>query len=220
MIAAPMLSALEDSSLTEKKQRRARLTATVSEQELSMRNLTVAVFCLCATLIGSGCSPPANALIRAASLGDTNRVAKLLSKGVPINSVETGMLRQTALAAACRYEEKAMVKLLLKNGADPNLRSGLFGTTPVIEAIGSGDPNLPIIRMLLEAGADPNVADLQGNRPLDYANARPAPQTIELLKSKGGVSRKPAEDNAKSLISGTNADFKAVPFKVRTGTPR
>jgi ankyrin repeat protein len=162
---------------------------------------------------GSGCSPTSNDLVRAASRGDTNRVKGLLLSGVPINSLETGGLKQTPLAAAAGYGNQEMVGFLLKSGADPNLASGHFGTTPLIEATLLGDTN--IVRMLLDSGADPNRADMRGNRPLDYARASEK-ETVTLLESKGGVHGNGWKTRDEKIRQATN--FISIPFKVETKT--
>ncbi len=126
-----------------------------------------------------------------------------------MNALERGMLGQSALAAACGNGNVSMVQFLLKNGANPNLRSGHFRTTPLIEAISLGDPNLPIVRMLLYAGADPNLADAQSNRPLDCAN------TVALLLSKGASPGNLANTAAQQAIGTNSRDWKSIPLKVK-----
>ena len=164
-----------------------------------------------------GCSRPAvDQLVTAARAGDTNRLIRLLAKGVSINSPEAWGPKQTALAAACNSEQQAAVELLLKNKANPNVRSGYFASTPLHEAVLVGEPNLPIIRALLDAGADPNIADKGGNKALDWVKPTDK-RLIELLVSKGAVSRQ--RETNQSARAVTNGSPKSIPFKVRVANP-
>lgn len=76
-------------------------------------------------------------------------------------------------AAMRRYDNAAVIKLLVDGGADVNARTS-EGTTPLFSAI--SDPcNL---RALLEAGADVNALDKWGETVLQYA--RHQKQTIAI----------------------------------------
>lgn len=73
------------------------------------------------------------------------------------------------------------VKLLLKHGADPNLRTkpgmrtyGFWrdarvkGETPLHRAAAFGSPE--VIQLLLDAGADPTIRDANNDTPLSWAS--------------------------------------------------
>lgn len=73
--------------------------------------------------------------------------------------------------ALCRAGERGdadMIRLLLSQGADPNRPSGLFRTTPLLEAAKSG--RLTAVDALLSGGARVNDADAYGFRALDVAS--------------------------------------------------
>ncbi|MFB6355803.1 MAG: ankyrin repeat domain-containing protein [bacterium] len=67
-----------------------------------------------------------------------------------------------------RAESPAVLEVLLKNGADPNLRSEPNRRTPLFKALQRRrqQNNVKKVSMLLEHGADPNVSDQYGNTPL------------------------------------------------------
>jgi ankyrin repeat protein len=64
--------------------------------------------------------------------------------------------------------EDEIVRLLLKHGANPNVRT-LNGTTPLMTAARRGSTTL--VSMLLDAGADPSAIDRCGQTAVDYARS-------------------------------------------------
>lgn len=75
------------------------------------------------------------------------------------------------------------LKLLLKNGGNPNLQSALMGKT-LLTASCTDKRILPI---LLENGADPNLMDKNNNYPLDCTDGMPQ-QTLWLLQAGAKIS--------------------------------
>lgn len=67
------------------------------------------------------------------------------------------------LMGAALEGDLEVVKLLLKQGADPNATS-MGGMTPLMSAAHEGHSG--IVEVLLNAGADPNVKDNGGYTPL------------------------------------------------------
>lgn len=83
----------------------------------------------------------------------------------------------TPLTAACYYGYPDVVRLLLQNGADPNVHD-LNGGTPLMKAVTLGTyenksailaHKADIVQLLLAAGADPNVKDSFGDTPWEAA---------------------------------------------------
>jgi hypothetical protein len=73
------------------------------------------------------------------------------------------------------------VELLLKNGANPNVKDEAAGITPLLAAVQQERAN--IVSLLLEAKADPNVPNPEGWSPLHWAVGQAG--IIERLQSAG-----------------------------------
>lgn len=122
------------------------------------------------------------ALGLAAYFGNEQVVA-LLARWSDPNAPSANPMRVTPLhsAVATRRPEAAtgIVRALLAQGADPNLRQQ-GGWTPLHAAAQTGDPEL--IRLLLDHGADPSVANDDGQSPADLAAARDHVAALALLR--------------------------------------
>ncbi len=132
---------------------------------LRLAIILLAIFLL---IVKAGCdsnSEPQNPeakLLVAARNGDVAEIARLLENGVSINARnEAGV---AALHYAARYGYQEMTAFLLKNGADPDVRSGREpdssgqydrGPTPLHIAIEHGQ--FDIAQLLLGAGANPDA---------------------------------------------------------------
>jgi len=74
---------------------------------------------------------------------------------------------ENALSEACSMRgSSAIVKILLRKGADPNFRTG-GGMTPLMHAADAGDSH--VCRLLLQAGADSSLRNSGGKSALDLA---------------------------------------------------
>jgi hypothetical protein len=139
---------------------------------------------LCLAVSAAACRPESQSpLVRAAVLGQTGEVARLLAGGAdPRERTSRGF---TALGLAAREGRVEVIEQLVKAGADPNLRDANEnewtpllnavhkhqrqavttllrlgadpdrggGRTPLIMAAGYGDTDM--VRLLLDGGADP-----------------------------------------------------------------
>jgi ankyrin repeat protein len=158
---------------------------------------------------GNGVTPLINAILNA-SVFRVNRDGRsdhldvahlLLDAGADVNAMDwygetplwaTVDLRNLELGPAekssgIRDEALALIRRLLRAGADPNVRTKEFpherrylvaivgsvawvdltGQTPFLRAAAAGD--LTVMRLLLEHGADPNIATQGGTTPLMVA---------------------------------------------------
>jgi len=96
--------------------------------------------------------------------GDLDRVNKLLEKGVD----KRDSWGFTALHYAVRHDHVHVCKLLLENGANPNLRTNCLKTTALHRAVDVNVLNRcdELVDLLLKYGADPNLVDEGKRTPL------------------------------------------------------
>jgi len=94
-------------------------------------------------------------------------VAEYLVKGgAPINAPSRNELGAAPLQSAVAAGHAEIVRMLLKHGADPNVREQ-GGSTPLHAAAQNGDEDM--IRILLFGGSDLNIKNDEGKTPLDLA---------------------------------------------------
>ncbi len=90
----------------------------------------------------------------------------LIKAGAPVNSVSHNPLKAAPIQSAATAGHEKIVKMLLVNGADPNVREQ-YGYTPLHTAAQRGDEEM--IRTLLYGGADMAIKGNDGKLPLDLA---------------------------------------------------
>ncbi|XP_072319389.1 cyclin-dependent kinase 4 inhibitor B [Eucyclogobius newberryi] len=103
-------------------------------------------------------------LTAAAATGKTANVEYLLETGARVNGVNR--FGRTALQVMM-MGSVPVAQLLLKHGADPNVRDPSTGTTPLHDAARTGF--VDTVRLLVEFQADPNVTDNNDFRAIDLA---------------------------------------------------
>jgi hypothetical protein len=147
----------------------------------------------------------------ATARNDLDEVSDQIAAGVPIDLLAGDGL--AALHWSLAAEDTEATELLIKLGADPNVRS-VEGATPIMNAVQSqlighmdlliaagADVNAlddrgftalhraaeightGIVEYLLEKGADANV-EAEGHTPLSLAELRAEPAIVEMLKSR------------------------------------
>lgn len=94
-----------------------------------------------------------------------------------------------------RFAEQA-TSLMLRYGADPNLRSDEEGMTPLHVAANLGRPRL--VEMLLKAGADMDVEDGEGKIAVEYAIEEGHFEVVKVMQNF--VFEKKFETKRKELI--------------------
>lgn len=163
----------------------------------------VVAILLVAGLVTASCLswPNANRLSGYAARGDVSGIEWCLRLGVDPNEPSRWGWRHeelgpTPLTSAARAGHVAAIRLLIENGADPNLRD--FGgrhATPLATAAMQGQ--LEACRALLECGADPNVptypekpGDPGGWTALDWALQAQQGDVVDLLRRHGGKEGK------------------------------
>jgi ankyrin repeat protein len=101
----------------------------------------------------------------------------------------------TPFVRAAQSSDTALMKLLLKHGADPTIATE-HGDTALTAAAGIGwvdgvtyerspQDNLEAVRMLLDLGLDPNGANSEGRTPLMGAALKGRTDVIQLLVDRG-----------------------------------
>ena len=132
--------------------------------------LQLSMLALLALLFGTLCLPRANAadetIFTLAAKGDAAAVGRLLDADQTLVTAKDAQFGGTALHFAAAEGQDAVVVLLLKHGADPNLRNN-EEQTPLHLAAANGQQS--VLALLLAAGAQPNLQDKQGYTSLHYA---------------------------------------------------
>lgn len=99
--------------------------------------------------------------------------------GADVNLESRGM---TPLAAQLSASNLDVAEGLLRNGADPNRRSGRRGRTPYHFVLG-GDRDIErCLRFLLEHGADPTAPDASGQTPLEFVTEQENDEAVRILR--------------------------------------
>ena len=136
--------------------------------ENRMRN----ILCCLVVLILTGCLPtpsrltggdirlwkntPAWNLAMSVRNGDTARIKRILAKGTISIDYREPTYGQSLLHWAIWCNKADMVKFLLKQGADINLRDYWSSESPIVLACSYPDIDAKIVRILLDNGANPN----------------------------------------------------------------
>ena len=157
---------------------------------------------LAKTLLQAGANPnlPSTLLLHtplmeAARTGDIVLAKLLLQKGADIHArSDSGM---TALHFAAAESTPKMVKLLLTQGATPNLATtsegfllesaATKGVTPLHLAAEAGMAES--VRLLLQAGAYADTPDAEGNTPYFYAARRNHTDCMQILHAAGAETK-------------------------------
>eukprot|EP01045_Picozoa_sp_COSAG04_P023104 COSAG04_NODE_2698_length_3716_cov_4.770904_1_plen_931_part_10 len=101
-------------------------------------------------------------MLDAVRVGDCGAMERLIDGGLDVDAMSEATSRNgtkmlsTALCVAVGFNQKAVVRLLLDRGANPNLANST-GVTPLMNAAHVG--SLPILRMLVKANAEVDTVD-------------------------------------------------------------
>lgn len=117
-------------------------------------------------------------LTTAAATGNTAAVDHLLESGAEVNGVNR--FGRTALQVMM-MGSLPVAQLLLKFGADPNVRDRTTGATPLHDAARTGF--LDTVRLLVQFQADPNAKDNNSCRPIDIARQSGHIEVIDFLNT-------------------------------------
>jgi uncharacterized protein len=109
----------------------------------------------------------------------------LIKAGAPVNAPSRNELSAAPIQSAAAAGHVKIVDLLLKNGADPNIREA-GGYTPLHAAAQNGDTG--VIRTLLYGGADLDIKSNDGKVPLDLALEAGHKEAIKVLQE--GITKR------------------------------
>ncbi len=119
-------------------------------------------------------------LIASAFKADSKTLQKLINAGAEVNVVNKD--GYTHLSKACYCSSmKDKVKILLKNGADPNLYG--YTSIPLLNAVKEEQED--ICKLLIKKGAQVNVKDVYGKSPISEASINGYINIVELLLKNG-----------------------------------
>jgi ankyrin repeat protein len=103
----------------------------------------------------------------------------LVRAGASVNTPSNNDLHATPLQSAVAGGHAPIVKMLLKNGAQPNVRER-GGVTPLHTAAANGD--VESIQLLILAGADIHITNNDKRLPLHLAEEKGHHKAAEILK--------------------------------------
>jgi len=121
----------------------------------------------------------------AAALCDIYGFEEEIANGADVNEIKS-RIGFAPLHLSAVFGCNDIVKLLLKNGADPNLKTKI-GKTPLSIIAGTDEygDNVSICKLLISKGADVNAKDKHGYTPLMAAGRVGNVSICKLLISKG-----------------------------------
>ncbi len=113
--------------------------------------------------------------------GNYEAAEYLIRAGALVNTPSNNALQVTPLHSAVAGKHLQIVELLLKKGAQPNVRER-GGFTPLHTAAANGD--VECIRMLILAGANIHLRSDDGKIPLHLAEEKNQHKAVDLLKQE------------------------------------
>ncbi|KAL0929819.1 uncharacterized protein CTRU02_215249 [Colletotrichum truncatum] len=143
----------------------------------------------------------------AASAGGNLEVVKLLL-GYKPNINIGGVDGNTPLTIALDRGNGDLINLLLENGADVNMRGGLYHRTPLETASLKGYQN--VVRLLLEKGADLNGQGWRNGSALIAASAGGKLQTVQLLLEERAKVRMSVTEHFYAVLNAENGGYQEI----------
>jgi uncharacterized protein len=104
---------------------------------------------------------------------------ELIRHGADIAAVAKNPMKVTPLHSAAAAHSGEIVRLLVENGAPPNVQQE-GGWTPLHEAAQIGDKDM--VKVLLEHGSDPQMCSNDGKTPADMARAKGHEEVLKFLE--------------------------------------
>jgi ankyrin repeat protein len=125
--------------------------------------------------------PSIDSLSAVAAQGDLDTAKLLVAAGVSVKERDAN--GSWPLINACWTGKEAMVELLFKENADPNVVGGKSSITPLLAAVFQKHDAIALT--LLERGANPNTTDAKGTSALMEAAWQGNEKLVQALLAKG-----------------------------------
>jgi len=142
------------------------------------------------TILISCISPSSVSLINCVLKKDVKKVRGEV-KGIKDINLQDPEAKKAALHYSAGMGNVEITKILLKSGADVNLKGEIGGRTPLFESLfrprdyKPADYNEKIVDLLLKFGAKVNLKAINGQTPLMWAAAFSSVRIVKLLIEKG-----------------------------------
>ena len=147
--------------------------------------LTFVTVFLLASWVSPGVAPAATQLHVAVKQGNVEKVKRLLTQGMDVNSLSS--FGYTPLHISAGLDKRRVTKLLVINGAKINARD-LSGRTPLHLSARRG--HLSMVKFLLSQGANPSIRDRSNRTPADIARQYNVnDKVVDLLESESKNKR-------------------------------
>ena len=141
-------------------------------------------------------------LFEAVEKGDVEELKKLIAKGADVDAKNQEGWPLLVLAAKEGHAD--IVRILIKNRAQINVRDDEWGLTPLHIAAHQG--HVDVVKVLIDAGmhsARLNAHARWGHTPLEYAASRGHKDVVELLLAKGADIEAADDWNNTALLQST-----------------
>lgn len=135
------------------------------------------------TLISSFSPDGFTALGLACFFGHFEIAQYLIGKGAEVNTASNNAFKVAPVHSACAISSYELTELLLKNGANVNLRQA-GDVRPLHSAAHNGQTRL--VQLLIDYGAEINAKTEKGESALQMAIEKLFSETADLIKHHGG----------------------------------
>ncbi len=161
-----------------------------------MTRIFIIFFLLCTVSYFSQSASELEELMEACGRGDVKTIKSYLVSGIRVNSKsDSGRLAgKTPLMIASMKGKREVVRLLLENGAEVNMKEDASGSikrqpydgwTALFYAADSDHEE--VVRILVSNGADVNMKTKAGITPLSLAKLWQNEEMVRTLKNAGAV---------------------------------
>jgi ankyrin repeat protein len=217
-------------------------------QDLEIKERSLTPVTVMGGAMFGGWAEPEDALVKAISENDVERVRSLAFTDRNLNAI-AGARYMTVLASAVQHGNREIVGILIAAGADVNVRNSsgqtglMFLTNPatvdlVRDLLGAGAKvnardnfgdnalmnaaatgNAAVLRELITAGARVDATNQSGETALFFAARGNNPEVVTLLLDAGAWINARNEDDATALLTvADDADFETFRVLVERGT--